>query len=273
MTNFIAILTIARATLRQKRTSLAAFAIATGLFTYIVAASYPAIGGAAAVEGVVGTFPPGLRRLLRIAPNLQAGFGLVNYLALSFFHPVFLGFGAAFVVGRATDGLAGQIERGTVYHLLSRPVQRWTLVLGKMGELSLGAGLLALGGWLGTAIGVWTTALPQAVPLARYFVVAVMAWLLFAALGAGALLVSSLGNNTGRVVGLGSAWTLVSFVLDVLPAVADSPVGGLNPWRHYDPQAIVATGTVPIVGVVVLLGWIVGGTALACAVWARRDLG
>jgi len=272
MPNLVAIVTIARATLRQKRTSLLAFAIATGLFTYIVVASYPAIGGAAAVEGVVDTFPPGLRRLLRIAPNLQAGFGLINYLALSFFHPVFLGFGAAFVVGRATDGLAGQIERGAVYHLLSRPVQRWALVLGKMGELTLGAGMLALGGWLGTAIGAWTTALPQAVPLDRYGLVALMAWLLFAALGAGALLISSLGNNTGRVVGIGSAWTLVSFVLDVLPAVADSPVGVLNPWRHYDPQAVVATDTVPTLGILVLLGWIIGATALACVVWARRDL-
>ena len=267
-----AILTIARATLRQKRGSLIAFAIATGLFTYIVVASYPAIGGMAAVESVVETFPPGLRRLLRIAPGLQAGFGFINYLALGFFHPVFLGFGSAFVVGRATDALAGQIERGSIYHLLSRPIARQTVVLGKALELMLGAGMVAMAGWVGTAVGVATTDLPLAVPLDRYLMIALSAWALFAALGAGALAISSLGNRTERVVGIASGWTLVSFVLDVLPVVSESPLGVLNPWHHYDPQAVVATGVVPIVGILVWIGWIVGATALACVVWTQRDL-
>lgn len=272
MTSLQAVITLALSTLSRKRGVLLAFAIGVGLFQYIVAASYPAIGGTAAVEGVVRTFPPGLRRLLKIAPNLQAGFGLRDYLALGFFHPVFLGFGAAFVVGRAADGLAGAIERGAIYLLLSRPVPRWTLVLGVMLELVVGAGLIALAAWLGLALGVWTTALPQSVPLALYGLTALVAWALFAALGAGALIVSSASSRSGLAVGIGSAWTLVSFVLDVLPAVAESPLAWLNPWHHYDPQAIVASGGVGSAGLAVLLGWAVLGTALACMLFARRDL-
>lgn len=267
-----AVIRIAAATLYRKRGGLWAFAVGIGLFVYITVASYPAIGGTAAVESVVRTFPPGLRRLLKLAPNLQAGFGLLDYLALSFFHPVFLGLGAAFVVGRATDALAGEIERGSIYLVLSRPVPRWALVLGNMLELIVGAGILALAGWLGLAIGVWTTALPLAVPLARYALVAAVAWLLFAALGAGALVISSYGSRTGRVAGIGTAWTLVTFVLDILPAVADSPLGRLNPWHYYDPQVVIATSTVSAATIIVLLGWIIGGTVLAALIFARRDL-
>lgn len=272
MSSLQAVITLALSTLYRKRGVLLALGVGVGLFQYIVTASYPAIGGAAAVESVVRTFPPGLRRLLKLAPNLQAGFGLRDYLALGFFHPVFLGFGSAFVVGRAADGLAGAIERGAIYLLLSRPIPRWTLVLGVMLELVVGAGLIALAGWLGLALGVWTTVLPQAVSLALYGLAALMAWALFAALGAGALIVSSWSSRSGLAVGIGSAWTLVSFVLDVLPAVAESPLAVLNPWHHYDPQAIVATGTIGGVGLVVLLGWTVLGTALACVLFARRDL-
>lgn len=267
-----AILLVALTTLRRKRGSLLALVIAMGLFQYIIAASYPAIGGTTTVESVVQTFPPGLKRLLRIAPNLQAGFGLRDYLALGFFHPVFLGLGSAFVVGRATDALAGEIERGSIYLMLSRPVARWAFVLGKLLELIAGAGALALAAWLGLALGVWTTTLPQPVPLDRYLVTALVAWGLFAALGSGALAISAWGSRTGVVVGVGTAWTLVSFVLDILPIISESPLAWLNPWHFYDPQAIAATGYVDPRGVFVQLGWVGGATAVALLRWEQRDL-
>lgn len=266
-----AVLLIALSTLRRKRGSLLAFAAAMFGFMFVTATAFPAIGGADAVAGVIETFPPELRRLLRIAPNLQAGFGLRDYMALSFFHPVFLGLGAAFVVGRATDALAGEVERGSIYLLLSRPVARWSLVLGKMSELLAGAGAIALAGWLGLLIPA-VGALAQPLPLRRYLLVALLAWLLFGALGAGALLISALGRRSSVVAGCASAWTLVSFVLDVLPAVADSPLGLLNPWHYYDPPTLVAGGSVSWLGIAVLLAWIVAGTAGAVAVFARRDL-
>ncbi|MCA9981086.1 MAG: ABC transporter permease, partial [Anaerolineales bacterium] len=92
---------------------------------------------------VVSTFPDGLRQLLKIAPNLQAGFGLADYLAFTWLHPVFLGLGAALVVGRAADALAGQVETGHVYLVLSRPVPRWALVWGKGLEMVVATAVLA----------------------------------------------------------------------------------------------------------------------------------
>ena len=259
------------ATLRRKRVSLAAFAGAAGFFQWLVAASFPAVGGLDTINSVVSTFPDGLRQLLKLAPNLQAGFGLLDYLAFSWFHPLFLGLGAAFVVSRATDALAGQVESGAVYLILSRPVARWSLVVGKAGEMIVGAAVIVLVAWAGMALGAVTT-LDVSLPLARYLLVAGMAWGLFAALGAGALVISSATGSTALAGGLGTAWTLVAFVLDVIPAVYNSPVAWLNPWHYYFPQEILAAGALPVGGLAVMGGWVIGGVTLTCLIFGQRDL-
>jgi ABC-type transport system involved in multi-copper enzyme maturation permease subunit len=261
---------VLRGTLRRKGLSLLWFALGAGAFHWLVAASFPAIGGEQAVTSVIRTFPEGLRSLLKLAPNLQAGFGVQDYLAFTWMHPLFIGLGAAFVVSRATDALAGQIEGGAVYLVLSRPVARWAFVLGKAGEMALGAGVIALAGWIGLALGA--SSLPYSLPLERYLLAAGTAWLIFAALGGGAFAIGSLCSRAGLSNGLGTAWTLVAFVLDVIPQAAGSPLAALNPWHYYFPQEVVATGRVDPMGVGVLLAWLMGGVAVAAGVWERRDL-
>jgi ABC-2 type transport system permease protein len=256
--------------LRRKRLSLLWFALAAGSFHWLVAASFPAIGGEGAVTNVVRTFPTGLRSLLKLAPNVQAGFGVQDYLAFTWIHPLFIGLGAAFVVSRATDALAGEIERGSIYLLLSRPMPRWSLVVGRAAEMVVGAGVIALAGWLGLVLGAQT--LPYPLPLAPYGLAALMAWLVFAALGGVAFLIAALCSRTSVSAGLGTAWTLIAFVLDVIPAVAESPLGRLNPWHHYFPQAVVASGHLDPVGVLVLLAWLAGGVGAAVSVFGRRDM-
>lgn len=261
---------IFRSTLRRKRPSLFWFALSVAAFHWLVAVSFPAIGGMEAVTSVVRTFPNGLRSVLKLAPNLQAGFGVQDYLAFTWMHPLFIGLGAAFVVSRASDGLTGEIERGSIYLVLSRPIRRWTFVLGKALEMFVGAGILALAGWIGLAIGV--QALPYALPLDHYLRAALMAWLIFGALGGGAFLIASFFSHTSVGGALAIAWTLISFVLDVIPLIANSPLGWLNPWHHYFPQEVVATGQIDLSGVAVLLAWLIGGVGSAIWSFGRRDL-
>lgn len=280
MRNLADVWLIWRGTLRRKRLSLLWFALGAGAFHWLVAASFGAIGGTAAVTSVVRTFPTGLRTLLKLAPNLQAGFGAQDYLAFTWMHPLFIGLGAAFVVARASDGLAGEIERGSVYLVFSRPVARWTFVLGKALEMILGAGVIALAGWVGLVLGVQTLAaqggeqqaLVDSLPLVNYLLAACMAWLVFAALGGGAFLIAAWCSRAGVAAGLGTVWTLLSFVLDVVPLAASSALAWLNPWHHYFPQAVAASGELDPFGVLVLLAWVVGGVAGAVSVFGRRDL-
>lgn len=271
MSNLRAVWLIATATFYRRRLSLLIFAGAAAFFHGLVAVSFPAIGGTAAVESVVTTFPEGLRQLLKIAPNLQGGFALPDYLAFSWFHPVFLGLGAAFVVGRATEALAGEIERGAVYLTLSRPVARWALVVGKALEMYVGTAALAWAGWLGLVIGLWLTPLGE-LPLGRYALIALEAALLFGALGGGALLISAVCSRTSTAGGLGSAWTLIAFLLDVIPAVANSPLAVLNPWHYYFPQELLNSGRIDPLAIFVFSSWIILSTAAAVWLFQRRDL-
>ncbi|MCB0151587.1 MAG: hypothetical protein KDE01_28535, partial [Caldilineaceae bacterium] len=92
-----------------------------------------------------------------------------------------------------------------------------------------------------------------------------MASLLFAALGGGAFFIASCFSRAALSDAFGAAWTIVAFVLDVIPAVAASPLAWINPWHHYFPQAIVATGAIDPFGVAILLAWLCGGVAAAVA--------
>lgn len=257
-------------TCRRRLPSLLGFAGFAALFHGLIVLSFPAIGGMPAVQSVVQTLPDGLRNLLRIAPNLQAGFALREYLAFSWFHPLFLGLGAAFVVQRATDAIATEVETGGVYLTLSRPVPRWAYLLGKAIEMIIGAGFICLAGWAGLAI--TAPALPEAVPLGGYLLAAFTAWLLFGALGGGALVISAMCSRESISAGIGAAWTLVALFLDVIPGVAASPLGQLNPWHHYYPQQIVTTGSIQFGSVLALSGWIVGSIAVATLIFRNRDL-
>lgn len=271
MRNLSAVYHIARATLRRKWVSLLAFAGGLAAFQALVVVSFPAIGGMAAVSSVVETFPGGLRQLLKLAPNLQAGFGLQDYLAFTWIHPLFLGLVAAFVVSRAADALAGDVERGAIYLLLSRPVPRWALVLGRALEMFVGVGILMAASWLGLALAVWLTGL-EGVALGRFALVALVAWPLFAALGSVALAISSAGSRAAVAAGVGTAVTLIAFVLDVIPPLAASPLGPLNPWHHYFPQEIVARGALDAAALLILLLWLIVGLSVAIVVFGRRDL-
>ncbi len=193
---------VAWSTFRRRIGSLLAFSAGAAAFQALVAVSFPAIGGMDAVTSVVQTFPEGLRSLLKLAPNLQAGFGLQDYLAFSWIHPVFLGLGAAFVVSRATDALAGEIERGSIYLALSRPVPRWTFVTGKALEMFASVGIFCLMSWLGMMAGIAIAGLGP-LPLERFLLVALVAWPLFGALGAGSLAISSAVSRTSVAGGLG----------------------------------------------------------------------
>jgi len=262
-------------TLQRNWLSLAAFGFGIGFFHWLVVISFPAIGGLNAVQSVVQTFPDGLRTLLRIAPNLQGGFGLVEYLALSWFHPFFLGFGSAFVVQRATNAVAADIETGAIYLTLSRPISRWSLLLGRALELLFSAGLLCLLGWLGQWLGAQL--LPEAaaaasLPFTRYALIAFVAWLLLSALGSGALIVSALCSRKASADGIGATWAIGTFLLDLVPFVAESPIGWLNPWHHYFPQEIITSGSISLASVGLLIGWVVVGTGVAGFIFARRDL-
>ncbi len=148
---------------------------------------------------------------------------------------------------------------------------RWALVLGRVGEVGVGLAVILLMSWLGMIVGIYLVEL-EPLPLARYAVLVATAWCLFMALSAIALIVSSTASRAGVAAAIGTIWTLVTYVLDVIPLVVASPLAWINPWHHYFPPGIIAADSMGWTGLIILLGWTGGATLTAMALYGRRDL-
>jgi hypothetical protein len=92
------------------------------------------------------------------------------------------------------------------------------------------------------------------------------------ALGTVALMVSGVASRVGVAAAVGTIWTLATYVLDVFPQAAGSPLAWLNPWHHYYPPAIIAGDPLGWTGPGALLGWLTAGTLATIALFGRRDL-
>jgi ABC-type transport system involved in multi-copper enzyme maturation permease subunit len=258
-------------TLQRRRGSLLTFAGVAASFHFITAVALPLVGGMDSVQSMLQSYSPGIRQLLKISPTLQAEYSLQDHFAITWLHPFFIGLCAMFVVGRSAEALAGEIESGSVYLVLSRPVPRWALVLGRVGEVGVGLAVILLMSWAGLIVGVQLVEL-EPLPLDRYAVLVVTAWCLFMALSAVALIASSVASRAGVAAAIGTIWALVTYVLDVIPVAADSPVAWLNPWHHYYPPSTIAGDSMGWTGLIILLVWTVTATLTATALFARRDL-
>ncbi|HYF63982.1 MAG TPA: ABC transporter permease subunit [Herpetosiphonaceae bacterium] len=272
MADWRRIFLLARFSLRRNRGATLAFALSLGLFQATLIWGYGFIGGGATVRTVVDTLSPELRRALKIVPSLQGGFGPREYVALGLYHPVYLGLGAAYVVSRAADGLAGAVERGTAWLILARPVSRAALVAGEALAIALGAALVVTSGLGGLLLGLATADLGPDLPLVGYAQAAAASWLLFAALGMLALLAAAASFRAGSAAGLGSALALGGFVLDLLPWTGGPPLSLVNPWHWYDPPAIIQRGwSWPAAGMLGAIG--LASLAGAVAVWRQAAIG
>lgn len=258
-------------TLQQRRGSLLTFAGIAAAFHFVTAVALELVGGMESVESTLKSYSPGVQQLLKLSPDLQAEYSLQVHFAITWLHPFFIGLCAIYVVGRSAEALARDIESGAVYLVLSRPIPRWTFVLGRVGEVGVGLAVILLMSWLGLIVGVQLAGL-EPLPVDRYAVLVVTAWCLFMALSAVALIVSSIASRTGIAVALGTIWTLVTYVLDVIPVTAQSPLAWLNPWHHYFPPAIVGGDSMGWAALLTLLAWTVAATCTSMALFARRDL-
>ena len=257
-------------TLQRRRGSLLTFSGIAAAFHFITAVALPWVGGMESVESTLKSYSPGIRQLLKISPALTE-YSLQDHFAFTWLHPFFIGLCAAFVVGRSAEALAGEIESGSVYLVLSRPVPRWSLVLGRLGEVGVGLAVILLMSWLALFLGVQLVDLGP-LPWDRYAVLVLTAWWLFMALSAVALTVSGVASRSGVAAAAGTIWALATYVLDVLPIAVQSPLAWLNPWHHYFPPAIIAGDEMGWGGLLVLLAWTAAGALTAMTLFGRRDL-
>jgi beta-exotoxin I transport system permease protein len=261
---------LVRQSARVHRVPLAVLAAGLALFEWLMTfvAGQPSV--ARFLGGALRAAPPELLALLN--QDVIAGVSARGIVGIGYTHPFALLMMGAWAVRVPCGALAGEIGRGTVDLVASRPVRRTSQVAAAAETLAGGLAVLALAAWLGTVVGLVTRPLEGASPL-QFLPVAAALWLLFAALGMVALFVSALSREAGTAIAWSAGIFAGSYVLDYAARVWPR-IAALRPislFGYYEPQRLMSGG---LAAHTVLVPAAVGAAALLLAfvVFARRDL-
>jgi len=195
-------------------------------------------------------------------------------------HPFFLLLLCLWPIARGSAAVAGEVERGTLDLVLSRPISRTAYLGAQVAAATLGMialGVAAAAGDLAAARVYPLEAPPHASAMLGSIANVVA---LGMAIFGGTLLFSAGDVVRWRATLIGSGLTLLSFVLLVLgPVFAAFPslegwkwVDRLSIFRAFDPvEAMVAARNLPFNGGL-LGGLAVGFIVVAMGIFAHRDL-
>ena len=251
----------------RHRVVLLITAAALCLFEFVGTRLAPTPNEVGWVSTLFATLPANLRALL----GNEVALSPAGFLAVGYAHPFFMILLSAWIIRVTSAAVGGEIGRGTMDLLASRPVPRWHFVAAGAVAAAVGVAAIVLAAWLGTAIALGTR--PIAARAAAFWPVILGAWLLFTAWAAIGLAISATRRDGGAAIAWTTTIMALSFVLDYLARLW-APMSWLRPFslfRYYEPQAMVVSG-VAVLSVVLLAGAIVGALIVATVGFARRDL-
>ena len=256
-------------TLKGQRIALLLLSLGLFGFAILIPAMFDSLVG---VGGYLESMPEGIKSLLKAQGRIAST--PIGFLAATGYrHPIYFVTLVAFVIASASGAMAREIERGTVFMLLSRPLHRYRLVLAKLGAMLLGLILL-----LGAALlGTWTGALAFGLPdidFPSLLLVQVNALFLTLAIAGYSFLISALSSEGGRTIALAAGLAVVFFFLDFLSSFwsAVHALGPVSLFHYYDPLSIVDNGSVSALHLGVLAAVAVVGFAGALVAFQRRDI-
>jgi len=266
----VSVLTLLGHLWRRHRLALLCLTAGGALFQWAITRVVPTGAQTGFVRQLFDMAPAPVRVLF--GEEMVANLSARGFLGFGYVHPFALLILAAWGVRVATGALAGEVGRGTMDLVASRPVSRWAQVAAAAVAVLVGLAVMAAASWAGTAAGLRTRPLEGVVAL-DFAPVAAMALMLFACWGAVALLVSAVLRDGGAAISWCSGLMAVSYVLDYLGRVwtAIAFLRPLSLFRYYEPHRILRDGVaasdmtvLSAVGVVALVA--------AFVAFARRDL-
>ena len=254
---------------RQHRLALAIITAGVAAFEFVITRIAPLPGQSGFIDGVIALLPPDISQMAY--EQFQMG-SAVGVLAFGYLHPFFLALCSAWVIRVGAGALAGEIGRGTMEILASRPVPRWTLVAAAAMAIGVGLAVIAAAAFAASAFGVRLR--PELeVPSEEMWRVPFMAWMLFMAWGSVTLAVSATRREAGTTIAWVSGLIVTAFVVEFLGRVW-TPVSWAKPlslFAYYHPQYTIFN-PLKLFEPLVLGAVAVAGIALAVMLIQRRDL-
>jgi ABC-2 type transport system permease protein len=225
------------------------------------------------ILGILGNLPKGLLKLIGAEQiDLTSPLGM---LSLGYIHPLPWLALLTWIIGRASDAIAGEIERGTMDLLLAQPVARIKVFLTHAIVICIGLILIGSAMWLGTCLGLLTFVPPDQRPSAFPFWRAAVSifWIGWCIAGY-SFFFSSLDRSRWRAVASAVGLTIVQELCNVVGSFWESAEwlqrlsisGNCQLQRYLDDTSLMLEqwATLALFGLVAHLA--------ACWIFCHRDL-
>jgi beta-exotoxin I transport system permease protein len=200
-------------------------------------------------------------------------FSLSGAMALGAIHPISLILNSVFAIGFATSAVAGERQRGTLEVLLARPLSRRTLYVTLLVAVLGFVAVTLLASIVGAVIGAGIAGVAGELVPGRLPAFWLNGVFLFGSIAAVGLAASVSFDRLTPAIGITVAFTVVSYVLEVLGTFWPD-AQGLQPYsvfHHFNAKQVLE-GNVEAANFVILAAVATVAIGWALVVFPRRDL-
>ena len=258
-------------TLRDQRRSLLFWGVGLVLVAAFLAGFYPTVKDNKLFQQMLETYPDELKGLMGIteAMDITSGVGWLNVEAFGLLAPLlFIVYGV--IAGSAA--IAGEEGRGTLYLLLTEPIERGRVVLEKFGAMALATAALCIILYAALAVGASAAGMDD-VGMLNMAAITASAGLLGLTFGALAFAVGCATGRSGLAGGVAAAAAIATYLVNAMSMSVDAlaPIKWASPFFYYNGADPLANGLDQTHALVLL-----AAPAALCAVgylgFRRRDI-
>jgi ABC-2 type transport system permease protein len=204
---------------------------------------------------------------------LQMG-NTAGLIAIGYQHPLVLVLYMLFAVRVPTGLLAGEVQKGTMELILSRPATKMQVYICASVLTLVGMFALVIVMFLGTVVGTNIYNFGEPIPLHLFFRIAVNGGLLASAVGAIALMAAAAFRQQNMAVGVTVAFLVANYFVEVISAWWPR-MNFLQPatlFYYVNGVEIFTRPMWPLADIGVLTAILVIAAITGGVIWHRRDL-
>ncbi len=256
--------------LADTRRSFAWWALGLVGYVAMIVSVYPTIRDNHELERLMEQYPEALKALFAFGGQLDftSAAGYLGGELFSFMIPILL---LVVSVGNGAASIAGEEERGTLDLLLSTPLSRRRIALGKLGAMCLE--VIGLGVVLWLALWVGSRVIGMGISSAHLAAATVCAVLLAIAYGAIAFMLGAGTGRKGLAIGIAIAGAVAGYLVNSLAALVSvlEPFQKLSPFYHYAVGDPLRQGLDPWHALFLVAVGVVAA-AIGVTLFQRRDV-
>jgi beta-exotoxin I transport system permease protein len=210
-----------------------------------------------------------------VGPEALAFMSFSGVVSLGYFHPIVMTALVGVTIAIATEA-TGEIEMRFVDLTLARPLPRQALVIRTIAVLAVAGALMLLamlaGTWTGLSCCVPADA--ESPNVGVFLRLAISLAAVMACWGGVTLAIGAASRRRSVAASIAGVLALTTYLLDYLGR-AWQPAAGvskLSPFHYFEPIAIMTTGSLSVMNVILLVVVGVAGALVSYVAIARRDI-